>query len=151
MRTYLVVIDESDEADVALRFAARRAARTGGAVLILAVLPPTGFVGFSDVQATIEGEARERVDARVAAAAGTLFEDAGLRPSISIRTGEPVPLVRELLAGDADIAALVLATSATGGPGELVQTFTGADAGTLPCPVMIIPGGLAPEAIDRLS
>lgn len=31
MRTYLVVIDDSPEASLALRFAARRAARTGGA------------------------------------------------------------------------------------------------------------------------
>ena len=35
MRTYLSVIDETPEARVALRFAARRAAKTGGAVLIV--------------------------------------------------------------------------------------------------------------------
>ena len=40
MRTYLVVIDESPEAEIALRFAARRAVKTGGGVEILALLPP---------------------------------------------------------------------------------------------------------------
>ena len=39
-RTYLVVIDDSPEARVALRFAARRAAKTGGEVDILAVVEP---------------------------------------------------------------------------------------------------------------
>ena len=44
MRTYLVIMDESDEAEVALRFAARRASKTGGSVRILALVPPAEFV-----------------------------------------------------------------------------------------------------------
>ena len=59
MRTYLVVVDESPEAETALRFAARRAAKTGGAVRILALIPPAEFVQWGGVQATIEQEARE--------------------------------------------------------------------------------------------
>ena len=39
MRVYLVVIDESQEAHSALRFAARRAADTEGAVHLLALVP----------------------------------------------------------------------------------------------------------------
>ena len=52
MRTYLVVIDDSPEASLALRFAARRAARTGGGVAVLAIIPPQDFVAFGGVQAT---------------------------------------------------------------------------------------------------
>jgi hypothetical protein len=33
----------------------------------------------------------------------------------------------------------------------LVAHFAGADAGGLPCPVMIVPGSLSREALDRLS
>ncbi|MEO8141432.1 MAG: universal stress protein, partial [Sphingomicrobium sp.] len=43
-RTYLVVIDDSAEARVALHFAARRAAKTDGAVEVLAVVEPQDFV-----------------------------------------------------------------------------------------------------------
>src|SRR3546814_9300517 len=50
MRIYLVVIDESPEASVALRFAARRAVKTGGAVEILALLPPPEFVQWGGVR-----------------------------------------------------------------------------------------------------
>ncbi len=57
MRVYLVIMDETDEARVALRFASRRAAKTGGAVHILALVPPQDFVAFGGVQATIEQEA----------------------------------------------------------------------------------------------
>src|SRR3546814_19784439 len=83
MRIYLVVIDESPEASVALRFAARRAVKTGGAVEILALLPPPEFVQWGGVQATIEEEARLKAEGLVAAAAGTLVEESGLKPSIT--------------------------------------------------------------------
>ena len=151
MRTYLVVIDETEEAGIALRFAARRAAKTGGTVEILALIPPSEFVQWGGVQATIEEEARLRAEALVAGAAGTLIEEAGVRPSITVKQGEPIPVVRQMLAENAHIAALVLGAAATGAPGPLVSHFTGADAGKLPCPIMIIPGSLSGEAIDRLS
>jgi len=40
---------------------------------------------------------------------------------------------------------------ASGAPGPLVAHFAGTDAGALPIPLMIIPGSLSREAIDRLS
>lgn len=151
MRTYLAVIDETEEAEIALRFAARRAAKTGGTVLVLALIEPAEFVQWGGVQATIQEEARQRAEGLVASASGTLFDEAGIRPSIEVRQGEPVAVIRELLAEHHEIAALVLGAAASGAPGPLVSYFTGADAGTLPCPVMIIPGSLGREAVDRLS
>src|SRR3546814_8212484 len=84
MRIYLVVIDESPEASVALRFSGRRAVKAGDAVEILALLPPHEGVQGGGVQATIEEEARLKAEGLVAAAAGTLVEESGLKPSIKI-------------------------------------------------------------------
>ena len=84
-------------------------------------------------------------------AAGTLIEESGLRPSITVRQGEGPRIIREIIDGNPDIAALVLGAAATGAPGSLVAHFAGTDAGTLPVPVMIIPGSLDRAAIDRLS
>jgi nucleotide-binding universal stress UspA family protein len=151
MRTYLVVIDDSDEARVALRFAARRAAKTGGAVEILALVPRPEFVQWGGVQAAMEEEAKLRAEALVARAAGELIEETGLRPSITVRQGEPVAVVRELLKNSPSIAALVLGAPATGAPGPLIAHFAGVEAGAMPCPVMIIPGSLSDEALDLLS
>ena len=151
MRTYLVVVDDTAESEIALRFAARRAAKTGGSVEILALIPPAEFVQWGGVQATIEEEARLRAEAVVAGAAGTLIEESGIRPSIIVRQGDPVTVVRAVLAEKEGIAALVLGAAAGGAPGPLVAYFAGADAGAMPCPVMIIPGSLTREAIDRLS
>ncbi|MDX3908545.1 MAG: universal stress protein [Sphingobium sp.] len=151
MRTYLVVVDETPEAEVALRFAARRAAKTGGAVQILALVPPTEFVQWGGVQATIEEEARQRAEALVMGAAGTLMQESGIRPSITVKQGDPVTIVRETLYANEEVDALVLGASASGTPGPLVTYFAGTHAGSLPCPIMVIPGSLDLEAIDRLS
>jgi len=45
----------------------------------------------------------------------------------------------------------VLGAAPKGAPGLLVTHFAGQDAGSLPCPVMVIPGGLDRETIERLS
>ena len=150
MRTYLVVIDETPEAEVALRFAARRAVKTGGGVEILALLPAADFVPWGGVQATIEEEARQRAQGLCAAAAGTLVAEAGLKPSITVRQGDPGKVIRDMIAGNPDIAALVLASAASGAPGPLISHFA-SDAGALTVPLMIVPGNLSQDAIDRLS
>jgi hypothetical protein len=150
MRTYLVVIDESPEAGIALRFAARRAVKTGGGVEILALIPQPEFVQWGGVMETIEEEARVRVEALVAGAAGTLIAESGLKPSITIRQGEGPRIVREMIADNPDIAALVLGAGTGGAPGPLIAHFA-ADPGALSVPLMIIPGGLDRAAIDRLS
>ena len=150
MRTYLVVIDDSPEASLALRFAARRAARTGGGVIILAIIPPQDFVAFGGVQATIEAEAREHAEELVATAADAVVQE-GVTPQNMIKSGKPAEVVREVIGASDEIAALVLATAASGAPGPLVAHFTGQDAGTLPCPVMLVPGGIDVARLDALS
>ncbi len=151
MRTYLVVIDETDEALLALRFATRRAAKTGGAVHILALVEPQDFVAWAGVQQTIEEEMKARAEALVVSAAGTILEESGLRPAITVKQGRGPDVVRDMLSERGDINALVLGASASGGPGPLVSHFAGPNMGTLPCPVMVIPGSLSHEDIDRLS
>jgi nucleotide-binding universal stress UspA family protein len=151
VRTYLVVIDDSAEARVALRFSARRAAKTKGFVEVLAVVPPQDFVQWGGVQAAIEEEQKLRIEGVVSAAVGEIFDEAGIKPAIVLRQGEPVKTVREYLIDREDIAALVLGAAPAGDPGPLVAHFTGKDAGKLPCPVMIIPGSLTDERLEQLS
>ncbi len=151
MRIYLVVIDETKEAEVALQFAARRAAKTGGGLAILALTPQQDFVQWGGVQATMEAEARARAEALVMSAAGRIAGESGIRPVITVKGGDPVQTVRAMMKDTQDVAALVLGAAAKGAPGPLVSHFTGADCGALPCPVMVIPGSLDGEAIERLS
>ncbi|MDT9597974.1 universal stress protein [Sphingosinicella rhizophila] len=150
MRAYLVVIDETEEARAALRWAARRAARTGGQIEILALIPPAEFVQWGGVQAAMEEEARLRAEAKALQASGSIVEEAGVTPSILVRQGDPVKAITEILKERDNIAALVLGAAAEGGPGPLVNHFAGI-AGGLACPLVIVPGQLSDEALDALS
>jgi nucleotide-binding universal stress UspA family protein len=150
MRVYLVVIDESQEAHGALRFAARRAIDTAGAVHILALAPRQAFNAFGAVQATIEEEARDRAEVMANSAAGELMSESGLLPQIAVRVGDGKSVINEYLAEHPEVAALVLGAAAEGNPGPLVTHFS-ASAGQLPCPLFIVPGGLRDDEIDRLS
>ncbi len=153
MRTYLVVIDETPEAEVALRFAARRAAKTGGTIEVLALVPQIEFVAWGGVQATMELEAREHAESLVAVALGMVADETGtvIAPAIRVRSGKPIAEIQATMAENPNIAALVLGAAASGAPGPLIAYFAGADTGKFACPLMIIPGGLSNEAIDRLS
>lgn len=150
MRTYLVIIDETEEAHVALRFAARRAAKTGGALHILALVPRQAFNAFGGVQATIEEEARDRAEVLATSAAGEIFSESGKMPQISVQMGEGKAVIVDYLAEHPEVAALVLGAAGEGNPGPLVTHFS-TTAGALPCPLFIVPGGMSEEEIDRLS
>ena len=150
MRVYLVVIDETQEAHHALRFAARRAADTHGTVHILALVPKQAFNAFGGIQATIEEEARDRAEVLANSAAGELMSESGQMPQISVREGDGKTVINEYLAEHPEVAALVLGAAAEGNPGPLVSHFS-ASSGQLPCPLFIVPGALSDEEIDRLS
>jgi hypothetical protein len=150
MRIYLVVMDETEEAKTALRFASVRARETGGSVHILALVPRQNFQAFGGVQATIEREAAERAEVMANAAAGNIFADSGKMPVIAVRTGNANEVIGKYLEEHGEIAALVLGAAASGGPGPLVTHFAG-HAGALPCPLYVIPGSLDNAAVDELA
>lgn len=150
-RVYLMIMDETAEARLALRYACRRAARTGGTVHILALVPKQDFSPFGGVQATIEEEARDRAEVLANTAASGIASEEGLSPVIAVREGDGPRVVREYLAEHPEVSALVLGAAAEGTPGPLVSHFAAHDAGKLSCPLMIVPGSMSEEDIDRLS
>lgn len=150
MRVYLVIMDESEEAQVALRFASRRAAASGGAVHIVALVAKQNFNAFGGVQATIEQEAYDRAEVMASSAAGSLYSESGKMPTIAVKTGAGQVVIKEYLAEHPEVAALVLGATSEGSSNPLISHFS-AHAGTLPCPLYIVPGGLTAEDIERLA
>jgi len=150
MRTFLVIIDETEEASAALRYAARRAVAVGGAVHLLALVPQQNFSAFGAVQATIEAEARDRAEMLAHGVAGNLFATSGIMPTISVRIGPGQKIVSEFLAEHREVAALVLGAAKGSNPGPLVTHFSSA-AGSLPCPLYIIPHDYDESANELLA
>ena len=62
MRKFLVVLDDSKECLNAMRFAAMRAAKTGGGVEVLSIIPPEEFNHWIGVGDLMRAEAKERIE-----------------------------------------------------------------------------------------
>jgi nucleotide-binding universal stress UspA family protein len=149
---FMVVVDETPECARAAYFAARRAARTGASLLMLAVAtPPDDFewVGVAEaVVAEATADAEDQLEA-IAAKARTV---AGIDAEKVVRVGTKADEIVRLIEEDEDISFLVLAAATgTEGPGPLVSTIAGKGASTFPIPVVIVPGGLTDEEIDALA
>ena len=84
-------------------------------------------------------------------ASGAIMEEAGIKPSITVKQGDPVKALTELLKERDDISALVLAVAREGGPGPLIAHFAGSAAASLPCPLILVPGALSEEQLIRLT
>ncbi|MFQ5534504.1 MAG: universal stress protein [Sphingomonadales bacterium] len=151
-RKFLVIVDESPECGLALRFASRRAARTGGRVTLLYVLPPTDFQHWMAVGELMREEALLEADELLGRLVGEVTEVLGFEPEMVIKEGPTKDRILSLIASDPDIGVLVLGAGASPeGPGPLVNSFAGQLAGTLPIPVTVVPGNLTIERIDELT
>ncbi len=149
--SFLVVVDETPESAKALRFAALRAQHTGATVLLLHVLKPEQFLQWGTVQKEMEAEAEDSARALLAEKAAEIEAMTGLKPIVRLMRGRHTDAVMEVVSTERSIRALVLGAAAKGRPGPLVTFFSGEAAGTLPCMVIIIPGGISDADLDRLT
>ncbi len=151
MRKFLVILDDSQECLNAMRFAAMRAARTGGGVEVLAVIPPEEFnhwIGVSDI---MRSEARERIEVHFEVFAKWMRDRQGIDPELVIREGEPIQEILAQVKDDPEIGVLVLgAGTDKKGPGPLVSQLT-KNAGSLPVPITIVPGYLSKERLEAIT
>ena len=151
MRKFLVVLDDSRECLNAIRFAAMRAAKTGGGVEILAVIPPEEFNHWIGVGDIMREEARERIDVHFEVFAKWMRDRQGLEPELVIREGEPVTEILSQIKDDPEIGILVLGAGIENkGPGPLITQLT-KSAGSLPIPMTIVPGDLSKERLEALT
>ena len=151
-RKFLVVIDQTPECRVALRFAARRAQHTGGIVTLISVAAPAQFQQWAGVERAMRDEAHQEAERLLHEAAKVVNDIVGTMPELVIREGRIGDEVLALIRSDSAISILVLAAgTSTEGPGPLVSKVAGPAAGAYPIPVTVVPGSLSDEAIDALA
>ena len=151
MRKFLVVLDDSRECLNAMRFAAMRAAHTGGGVTILSVIPPEEFNHWIGVGEIMREEARERIQAHFEVFAKWMRDRQGVNPDLVIREGEAVQEILAQIEADPEIGVLVLgAGTDKSGPGPLVTQLS-RSSGTLPVPITIVPGNMSKERLEAIT
>ena len=151
MRKFLVILDDSRECLNAMRFAAMRAAKTGGGVAILSIIPPEEFQHWIGVADIMREEARERIVVHYEVFAKWMRDRQGIDPELVIREGEPVQEILAQIKEDPEIGILVLgAGTEKSGPGPLVSQMVRA-SGSLPVPITVVPGDLSKEKLEALT
>ena len=151
-RVFLVVVDESPEMRNALRYACRRAKRTGGRVAMLYVMDPPEGQQWGAVVDLMRQEARQQAEEVVARHAEAAAALTGQPPTIHIREGKSRDELVKLITEDRSISVLVLGSaSGSDGPGPLVTAFAGKLGSQLRVPLTIVPGALSEGEIDAIS
>lgn len=151
-RVFLVVVDESPEMPKALRYACRRAKRTGGRVAMLYVMDPPEGQQWGAVVDLMREEARQQAEEVVARYADVAVSLTGQPPTIHIREGKSRDELVKLVKEDRSISVLVLGSSSSNeGPGPLVTAFAGKLGSQLRIPLTIVPGALTEAEIDAIS
>ncbi len=151
-RVFLVVVDDSAEMARALRFACRRARKTGGRVALLRVIEPADFQHWQAVGELMQEEAREGAEALVQQLAPQVAELTGAMPVIYIRDGSLREEVLKLVDEEPSISIMVLAAAGDSeDPGPLITDLARKSLGKLRIPVTIVPGGLSDAEIDAIT
>jgi nucleotide-binding universal stress UspA family protein len=151
-RVFLVVVDDTPEMSLALRYAARRALHVNGRVVLLHVIEPTDRQHWMALESLMRAERREEAETFVQAIAEQVRSLTGVAPIVHIREGQPRDALFKLLEEDRTISILILATGlGETGPGPLVAALSGKDIARLRVPVTFVPGTLSDADIDRLS
>lgn len=151
-RKFLVVVDQTPECHNALRYAARRGAKTGSGVILLYVVARPEFQQFAGIEQVMREEAHAEAQQVLRELATRLKADAGIEPELQVREGTPAQEILRLVNEDSAIHVLVLgAGPGPNGPGPLVASFSGQLAASMPIPVTIVPGHLNLDQIDRIA
>ena len=151
-RVFLVVVDETEEMRVALRFACRRARHTGGRVALLHVIEPGDPQPFRQVEALMHAERRADAEALIQTLSADVVEWSGQLPVVHLRDGYAAAQLLTLIDEEPGISILVLAAgTGSEGPGPLISQLVGRLSGRLRVPITVVPGGLSDAQIDRLA
>lgn len=148
---FLIIADETPEFMKVLRLAAKRAEKVGGSILLLCIIPPADFQHWTSVKDLMEEEAMEEASEQIDGYAQEIKKISGLDAEIVIRKGKPEDVISEIIAEDHDIHLLVLGADVDGDPGPLIRSFREVLLNVLHMPVLVVPGNMTDEEIDKFA
>jgi len=151
-RVFLVVVDDSEERHVALRYASLRVRKSGGRVALLRVIEPPGQTEWAGVGALMAEEQRAEAEKLLSGLAVQVQDITGGYPILMIREGDARDELLKLLDEESPISILVLAAASdSGGPGPLISALIGRFASKVRVPITIVPAGITEAELERVT
>ncbi len=136
---YLLIADESEEFQNALKKTAQLAQQNNGRVAILYVIEEQAFLHWGLIEKRIYHHQRAEAEKRVWEVAGRLMEMNGGQPAIYyMKEGKPREAILEVLNEDPYIKMLVLGAG-TESSNPLVSYFTRKGLRALRVPLLVVP------------
>lgn len=148
---YLVIADETEEFQLALRYVSLLAKDNGANIAILHVMDQQEFQHWGEIQKRMEWEQRLEGEKLLFSAAQMAYELGGRIPALYLEAGGRLEVIVDVVNKDFNIRKLILGGATHGNnPGPLTTYFTGKGLVHLRVPLTIVPGNLTPEDIDEL-
>ena len=148
---FLVIVDDTEELEIAVKFAAKRALSTQGGVILLNVIEHFDPQQWQSVEDIILQEAHELAQKKLKKWSKVVHELTKITPELLVKEGIPSEKIIETLESDSDIRFLVLAAAGGDQPGPLVKLLGGQKSGKLPVPIVLVPQGLTEEELNDLT
>ena len=151
-KKFLIVIDESEELEKAIYFAANRAIHTDGKLSLLHIVDPAVNAQWSRIENLIEQEATSEAKKLCREWARKIKSRFDIECEVVIKMGDPCEELLKLVDEDKNIRFLVLASNANNeDPGPLIKALTGKRIKDLSIPIVVIPGSLSEKDIDLIA
>ncbi len=151
MRKFMVVMDGTPEFLNGLYFAALRAEKTGGGVVILGISGPE-FQTWLGVGQAMREDSEEHMRAHYEVFRKWMEGKVHIEPEFILRHGDRAEQILEAIKADPEIGVLVLgASSDRKGPGPIIKDLVTKRGVDMPVPITIVPGKLSREEIEAIT
>ena len=151
-RVFLVVVDDTEEMQIALRYASLRAKKTNGIVALLYVIDSSDQTYWMSVKNIDMEEQRKKAEDLMQDISSVVLKWSGTMPVFFIKEGNKKDCLLKLIKEEKNISILVLgAATGSKGPGPLVSELTKKNAGEINIPITIVPGNLSYKKIQDIS
>jgi nucleotide-binding universal stress UspA family protein len=142
-KIYLVVADETEELDTALRFTCFLAKERGSKIGILYSMANDEFWHWGKIEKLIKDEARLKAEKFVLGIAEKIQGYCGTTPVIFMEQGKTADAIIRVIDENPDICRLILGGNTKGGdPGPLVRYFSTRGFDKLKVPLAVVPDTL---------
>lgn len=151
-RLFLVVVEESEDAEIALQYACLRAKASGGRVALLAIMEKPDMQQWGGIEEIMRAEKREECEQLLLQKSRIVMEMTNRYAACYLREGDKADELFKLLNEEHVFSILVLGAAAgTKGPGPITSKLASKGFLNVPVPITIVPGNLSEEDLHTLT
>ena len=150
----LVIADDSQEMNVALKYACARSKKTNRKIMIATFIEPLDVLTTQGVTEIMQNEAREEAEKKLKYASSVVKESTGILPVLHIREGEIIQELKSLIDEEKNINVLVVAAKVDEkekNPGPIINSLVSKELSNFRIPIMIVPGNFSSEHIALIT